>query len=341
MLVNFFYRLRLIMSVLPKDSNGCPYLQLAPMEGVGDPAFRKAIASVGGFNEAVTAFIRVPSNAHVQSLARRYQSNEISPIPLAAQIMGSDFDLMAAMAHELEQRGASRIDVNCGCPSNIVTSRGAGSILLKDPNLLFQVVSSVVKSVEIPVTIKMRSGYDDTSLFFENLSAAETSGAQYITLHPRTKSDGYRAPARWDLIGAAKAFVKIPVVGNGDIRSVEDALKMLKNTGCDGLMIGRGIVMNPFLFLQIRSHFSRTVFQPVLNDLIQYFRVYMSNLAEDLSPLQRVNKIKQLFALYCQSSECLMQKRHEILAAQHRDLDEFFAFIQTCLMSNWTKLYRM
>ncbi len=322
--------------LLPKDSNGCPYLQLAPMEGVGDPAFRKAIASIGGFDEAVTAFIRVPSNAHVQSLARRYQANELSPIPLAAQIMGADPDLMAAMGHELAQRGALRIDVNCGCPSNIVTSRGAGSVLLKDPNLLFKVVNAVVKSVTIPVTIKMRSGYEDTSLFFENLSAAAMSGVQYITLHPRTKSEGYRSPARWDLIRAAKEFLKIPVVGNGDIRSVGDALNMLKDTGCDGLMIGRGIVMNPFLFLQIRSRFSGTVFQPGWDDLVRYFRVYMSNLAEDLSPLQRVNKVKQILALYCHSSECLMQKRHEILAAQHSDPDEFFAFVQTCLISNWT-----
>lgn len=319
------------MPILPKDSNGCPYLQLAPMEGVGDPAFRKAIASIGGLDEAVTAFIRVPSNAHVQSLARRYQANEMAPIPLAAQIMGSDPDLMAAMGHELEQRGALRIDVNCGCPSNIVTSRGAGSVLLKDPDLLFKVVNAVVQSVAIPVTVKMRSGYEDTSLFFENLSAAAMSGVQYITLHPRTKADGYRNPARWDLIRAAKAFLKIPVVGNGDIRSVEDALDMLKNTGCDGLMIGRGIVMNPFLFLQIRGHFSGIAFHPVVDDLIRYFRVYMSNLAENLSPLQRVNKVKQLLALYCHSSDCLMQKRHEILAAQHNDLDEFFAFVQTYL----------
>jgi nifR3 family TIM-barrel protein len=323
--------------VLPKDANGCPYLQLAPMEGMGDRAFRKAMASVGGFDEAVIAFLRVPRNAHVKSLARRYESNEIAPIPLAAQIMGSDPDLMAAMAQELAQRGALRIDVNCGCPSNTVTSRGAGSCLLKDPDLLFKVVNAVAKSVVIPVTIKMRSGYEDTSLFFENLSAAQESGVQYITLHPRTKADGYDSPAQWDLIAQAKAFLKIPLVGNGDICNVADALNMLRRTGCDGLMIGRGSVMNPFLFHQIRSHFLGTVFQPQWEDLIRYFRVYISEMSEDLSQKLRVNKIKQLLGLYCKSSDLLMQKRHEILAAEYNDPDAFFAFVQPCLKEDFMR----
>ncbi|MBI2809721.1 MAG: tRNA-dihydrouridine synthase, partial [Candidatus Melainabacteria bacterium] len=106
------------MSLLPKDPNGCPFLILAPMEGVGDRCFRRAIGSVGGFDEAVTDFIRVPMNAHVESLARVYQWDEIAPIPLAAQIMGSDIELVPAMAREIQKRGALRIDLNCGCPSN-------------------------------------------------------------------------------------------------------------------------------------------------------------------------------------------------------------------------------
>src|SRR5271163_4146440 len=161
------------MALLPKNSHGCPYLFLAPMEGVGDRCFRRAMASVGGFDEAVTDFLRVPTNAHVQSLARAYQADETAPIPLAAQLMGSDPELMAAMAQEIEARGAPRIDLNCGCPSNTVTGRGAGSSLLKDPEFLYQVAKSIVKAVSIPVTVKMRSGYADISLFKENLLAAQ------------------------------------------------------------------------------------------------------------------------------------------------------------------------
>lgn len=146
------------LSLLPKDAYGCPYLQLAPMEGVGDSCFRKAIATIGGFDEAVRDFLRVPTNAHVKSLSKVYYAHELDPIPLTAQIMGSDTDLMASMAQELVLRGTSRIDVNCGCPSNTVTGRGAGSSLLKDPHTLYEVAKSVVQAVSIPVTVKMRSG---------------------------------------------------------------------------------------------------------------------------------------------------------------------------------------
>src|SRR5688572_10543822 len=135
------------MTLLPKDEFGCPTLQLAPMEGVGDASFRKAIASIGGFDEAVRDFLRVPKNAHVKSLAKVYDPHELSPIPLAAQLMGSDCDLMAEMAQEIERRGAPRIDINCGCPSNTVTGRGAGSSLLKEPNVLHEVARAVVQAV--------------------------------------------------------------------------------------------------------------------------------------------------------------------------------------------------
>src|ERR1700722_7191814 len=153
------------MALLPKHATGCPYLQLAPMEGVGDACFRKAIASIGGFDEAVKDFLRVPSNAHVKSLAKAYVADELAPIPLTAQLMGSDPELMADMAKEMQVRGAPRIDINCGCPSNTVTGRGAGSSLLKDSPFFHEVAQAVVKAVTIPVTIKMRTGFEDTSLF--------------------------------------------------------------------------------------------------------------------------------------------------------------------------------
>jgi len=323
------------LGMLPKDPNGCPYLQLAPMEGVGDRTFRKAMASIGGFDEAVRDFIRVPRCAHVKSLAREYEADELAPTPLAAQIMGSEPDLMGAMAQELAQRGAPRIDVNCGCPSNTVTGRGAGSSLLKAPNILYEVVRAVVKSVSIPVSIKMRSGYEDTSLFQENLAAAQESGVRYITLHPRTKSDGYGPPARWDLIAAAKSFLQIPLVGNGDICTVEDAVNMLKTTRCDGLMIGRGSIMNPFLFHQIRSRFSGIPFQSGWEDLVRYFGVYAAELNPNTSLKQQVGKIKQLMSYFCKGNACLMERRQSILTADTQDPTAFIALIQPLLRDHW------
>lgn len=306
---------------LPKDKNGCPYLQLAPMEGVGDHCFRKAMASVGGFDEAVRDFLRVPKNAHVKSLAKAYQADELAPIPLTCQLMGSDPQLMADMAREIHIRGAPRIDINCGCPSNTVTGRGAGSSLLKNPMFIYEVAQAVVKSVSIPVTLKMRSGYEDVSLFKENLLAAQESGVKYITLHPRTKMDGYGPPARWDLIAEAKSILKIPIVGNGDILTVSHALEIQKMTGCDGLMIGRGSIINPFIFLEIRAHFSQTAFFPKWEDIKKYFDIYIQSISVETPMKTRINKLKQLLGFFFKRNANLLEKRQTILTSSHTCID--------------------
>lgn len=314
------------MTLLPKDPHGCPYLILAPMEGVGDRSFRKAMASIGGFDEAVRDFLRVPQNAHVKSLAKEYVAEELAPIPLAAQIMGSDLDLMAEMAKEMQRRGAKRIDVNCGCPSNTVTGRGAGSSLLKDPSFLHEVAKSVVKAVSVPVTVKMRSGFEDTSLFEENLFAAQESGISYLTLHPRTKVDGYGPPARWDLIARAKQLLKIPIVGNGDILNVTDACNMLKNTGCDALMIGRGSVINPFIFQEIRAHFANVPFFPKWQSFTTFIEVFTQEFPEAMTARTRVNKLKQLFGFLMKGNSRLQTHREACLGMQAADMESFLAF---------------
>lgn len=323
------------MTLLPKNKHGCPYLILAPMEGVGDHCFRKAMASIGGFDEAVRDFLRVPTNAHVVSLASRYQADETAPIPLAAQLMGSDPELMAAMAQEIERRGSPRIDLNCGCPSNTVTGRGAGSSLLKDPNHLYQIAKAMKKAVSIPVTAKLRSGFDDLSLFKENLLAAQESGIQYITLHPRTKADGYGPPARWDLIAEAKALLKIPVVGNGDILTVNDALQMLKTTACDALMIGRGSIINPFIFHQIKSHFSQTSYECTWENLLGYFEVYLGELSFLVHEKTKINKLKQLFGFLFKKNPRLLEKRQDILKSSHLQLPLFLDYALQSLKEDW------
>ena len=311
------------MTLLPKDEFGCPTLQLAPMEGVGDASFRKAIASIGGFDEAVRDFLRVPKNAHVKSLAKVYDPHELSPIPLAAQLMGSDPDLMAEMAQEIERRGAPRIDINCGCPSNTVTGRGAGSSLLKEPNVLHEVAKAVVQAVSIPVSLKMRIGFEDTSLFQENVLAAESAGVCYITLHPRTKVDGYGPPARWEYIAAAKQLLKIPLVGNGDIVTVPDALRMLEQTGCDALMIGRGSLMNPFLFHEIRAHFAGRTYTPPADGVRHYFETFLAALPEELPVRQRINKLKQLLSFLLKKEP---ERRQAVLTASFESPEAFLAF---------------
>ena len=312
---------------LPKNHDGCPFLLLAPMEGVGDRAFRKAMASIGGFDQACTEFLRVPVNAHVPSLAKRYFCEETAPIPQAAQIMGSEPGLMGEMAHALSLRGAPRIDLNCGCPSNTVTGKGAGSSLLKDPMQLHKVAKAMVEAVEIPVTAKLRSGFEDTSLFKENLLAAQESGIRFLTLHPRTKADGYGPPARWDLIAEAKQILSIPVVGNGDILSVQDALRMLKETGCDALMIGRGGVINPFIFQMIKGHFSGKPYVPSWEAFMQYLRIFIAHFPPEMSLRGQLNKLKCLFGFLFQANPCLLERRFSILKADASCVSAYLDFV--------------
>lgn len=272
----------------------CPKLFLAPMEGLGSLPFRKAMVHFGGFDEACTEFIRVPHNAHVESLAKEYDCNALAPYPQAAQIMGSDPFLMQEMAKVLSDKNAPRIELNCGCPSNTVTGRGAGSSLLKTPDLLYTIASSMVKASSTPVSVKLRTGYEDTLLFEDNLLAAQESGAAFITVHARTKADGYKNPANWDYIAKAKSLLKIPVIGNGDILNVEDALRMLKNTGCDGLMIGRGAVINPWIFQEIKHHFSQQPTHKSLQDLKTFLEIFVTHIRHDSLERNKINYFKQL-----------------------------------------------
>jgi tRNA-dihydrouridine synthase C len=304
----------------------CPKLFLAPMEGLGDRTFRKAMASVGGFDEAVMDFLSVPKNAHVQSLAKRYDPFELSPIPMACQLMGSEPELMGKMAYEVALKGALRVDLNCGCPSNTVTGNGAGSSLLKNPELLHKIASTMVQSVSIPVTLKMRSGYEDTSLFKENLFAAASSGIKFLTIHPRTKMDGYKGSANWDLIAQAKELLDIPICGNGDILNVEDALRMLKHTKCDYLMIGRGAVINPFIFREIKAHFQNESFFATWDMLLKYLQVFISEMPQDSPSRGKINKMKQLFSFLFRSKNFSEEERKKMLTFTPQTLTSFLEF---------------
>lgn len=301
------------------------------MEGLGDYPFRRAMAAIGGFDQACTEFLRVPTNAHVPSLAKHYIFDETHPIPQAAQLMGSDPALMAEMAREVVKRGAPRVDLNCGCPSNTVTGRGAGSSLLKDPDLLHQIAKAMVQAVDVPVTAKLRAGFEDTSLFKENLLAAQESGIRFLTLHPRTKVDGYGPPARWELIAEAKKLLRIPVVGNGDILTVDDALRMLKMTHCDALMIGRGSVINPFIFLEVRAHFAGVPFERSWEAMQLFLRVYIDSLAPNMPLRSNLNKIKQLAGFLLQSTAALKTRRLEFLRQSYQSVEECLDFLFSLL----------
>ena len=277
------------------------------MEGVGSHPFRKAISLIGGFDEACTDFLRVPLNAHIPSLAKKYNPLETAPIPLAAQIMGSEPLLMGKMCKELFRLGAPRVDLNCGCPSNRVTGRGAGSSLLKTPDLLHSIAKEMVKEASGPVTVKLRAGFDDFSLFEENLLAAESAGIAFLTLHPRTKAQIYRPPCHWHLIQKAKEILKIPVIGSGDVLTPKDAERMWNETGCDGIMVGRGAIQNPWIFQEIRAHFNLSHRKTTPEGFIDYLTFFAHHIGEN-----SVDHMKQLIN-YMFFSPRLIAHRDRIL----------------------------
>jgi tRNA-dihydrouridine synthase C len=237
----------------------------------------------------------------------------------------------------MEARHAPRVDLNCGCPSNTVTGRGAGSSLLKNPEDLHLIARSMVEAISIPVTAKLRSGFDDISLFKENLLAAQESGISYLTLHPRTKVEGYGPPARWDLIAEAKTLLNIPVVGNGDILTVNDALKMLQQTKCDALMIGRGSVINPFIFHQIKAYYAGKSFKREWSMLERYFEVYLSAIPDAMPERTKVNKLKQLLGFVFKGSTTLLEKRQGILKSSHQSVCSLLDFVLPQLKEDWVE----
>ena len=243
----------------------------APMEGLGDARFRIALAAngKGGFDEACREFIRVPGTLPngadpeklLRNLCARYDADELSGIPLGAQIMGSEPWLLTLAAEYLtREKRAPRVDLNCGCPANVVTGKGAGSSLLRDPEDVYACVKAVVdgaRGSDSYVTMKLRTGFDDSSLLRENLCAARDAGARFVSLHARTRAQGYSGRANWEDIAFAKEILDIPVIGNGDVTSPAKCAELLRVSNADGVMLGRGAVQDPLIFRRIAATVSR------------------------------------------------------------------------------------
>ncbi len=299
------------------------------MDVLGCRAFRKAIASIGGFDLAFQEFIRISSTSHVASLAKKHDPNELLPHRLTVQLMGSDPEIMARMCQTLVKNGAQHIDLNCGCPSKRVNGRGAGAFLLKEPEHLHRVAKAMVQSVDVPISVKIRSGYDDISLFRENLLAAETAGVSFLTLHPRTKKEGYSPPARWELIREAKEILSIPVVGSGDLFSATDAHAMLNETGCDALMIARGAVINPWIFHEIRGNYEKT-----WDQMERFFHVFYENI-QVTSIKGQLNQLKMIANYLFRGNKTLLGNRERMLREKYQGVESFFQTVLPLLKEGW------
>jgi len=229
-------------------------LILAPMAGVTDLPFRLLCKEQGAglvCMEMVSAKAIYYNNKNTESLMEIHPDEQ----PVSLQLFGSDPVIMGEMAKRIEDRPFAILDINMGCPVPKVVNNGEGSALMKDPVLVGKIVESVAKSIQKPVTVKIRKGFDDAHVnAVEIAKVAQESGAKAVAVHGRTRQQYYAGEADWEIIARVKDALSIPVIGNGDVTSPALAKQMAKQTGCDGIMIGRGVRGNPFLFHQVSTY---------------------------------------------------------------------------------------
>jgi tRNA-dihydrouridine synthase B len=247
-------------SVTIGDVRIAPATVLAPMAGVTDTVFRRFIRNLGGCGLIMTEFTSADGILRAKDRkAKLYLHFYEDEHPISAQLFGSDPRVMADAARIVEDLGFDLVDLNLGCPAKKVVKCNGGSGLLKDLPAIGKIFEAVRVAVKIPFTVKFRAGWNDENVVCVELAKmAEDCGLCAVALHARTREQGYSGQARWDWIAAVKQAVKIPVIGNGDIRMPEDACAMVVQTGCDAVMIGRTAPANPWIFRQIEQYCSAT-----------------------------------------------------------------------------------
>ena len=293
-----------------------PATVLAPMAGVTDTVFRRFIRNLGGCGLIMTEFTSADGVLRKKDQkAKRYLHFYADEHPISAQLFGSDPQVMAEAARMVEGLGFDLVDLNLGCPAKKVVKCNGGSGLLRDLPAIGRIFEAVRAAVKIPFTVKFRAGWNDDEIVCVELARmAESCGLAGVALHARTREQGYSGQARWEWIAAIKDAVKIPVIGNGDIRTPEDACAMVTQTGCDAVMIGRTAPSNPWIFRQIQQYcgnacvgpglrpghaeqssaaFSGQAYdEPTEADRYQMIRTYFQMLIEEELP-DAVGKMKQ------------------------------------------------
>lgn len=275
---------------------------LAPMAGYSNTSFRKIIKDMGAgliFAEMVSDKALVYQNAKTLELLKMSEEER----PIAQQIFGSDVESFVEAARIVESvMHPDIIDINMGCPvPKVAVSAQAGSALLKNPDKIYQIVSEVVKAVSVPVTVKIRLGWDESSInCVEVAKVIESAGASAITLHARTRAQGYSGKARWEYIKQVKESVSIPVIGNGDVKTCFDAKRMILETGCDAVMIGRGVLGNPWLIRDCVEYLeSGSVPKPVSNqEKIEMMRRHFELLKQDKNEKVALLEIRSNILFY-------------------------------------------
>jgi len=234
---------------------------LAPMEGVINHYMRRTLTSVGGYDGCVTEFVRITDQCLPDRVFKRLspeleqQGKTPNGVPVVVQLLGGDPEAMALNAQRVASLGAPAIDINFGCPSRFVNRKMGGSVLLREPARVHAIVAAVRKAVNktIPVTAKMRLGYENDALALDNALAIEAAGAAALTVHARTRLEGYTPPARWEALAPLRQALGIPLIANGDIHSLDDYYRCVQASGCVDVMLGRGAIADPSLANQIKQ----------------------------------------------------------------------------------------
>ncbi|MBD3163087.1 MAG: tRNA dihydrouridine synthase DusB [Candidatus Eisenbacteria bacterium] len=252
---------------------------LAPMEDVSDRPFRRVCRRLGA-DMVTTEF--VSSEALIRKVARSHGKIRLADDehPVGIQLYGNREEALVEAARVSERAGPDVIDINFGCPVKKVACKGAGSGLLREPELLLRLTEAVVRAVSLPVTVKTRLGWDDSSIVIVDLAKRlEDVGVAALTLHARTRKQMFKGEAAWEWIGRVKQAVSIPVIGNGDVRTPADVARMFETTGCDAVMIGRAAIGNPWIFPRAKAYL-RTGIDPGPPERAEQVAVFMEQLRE-------------------------------------------------------------
>lgn len=309
-----------------------PATVLAPMAGVTDSLFRKLIREQGGCGLVMTEF--TSSHGILQATCARKPTRSLQQLyfdpdehPISAQLFGADPGVLAEAARVCEDLGFDAVDLNLGCPAKKVVGSNGGSGLLRNLPLIARILEAIRRVISIPLTVKCRLGWDDTHLVHLELGRiAEETGCDAIALHPRTRQQGYSGRADWSRIAELKAAVRIPVIGNGDIRQPEDAVRMVVETGCDGVMIGRAAAWNPWIFRQLQEYIETGYYTvPTEQDRYRLIWDYFTRLVA-LGRSDALGKMKQFTSLFTHG----VRNGSELRAAVHqaRSVQEVFARVR-------------
>ena len=272
-----------------------PPLVLAPVAGHTDSLFRQVVKGLGGCGLVVSELVSTEGMTRYQDKTSFLTRFEEAERPISIQIFGSDADRMAQAAAMVEEMGADIVDVNLGCPVKKVVRQGGGSHLLRDLPLAGKILRAVRKAIRIPLTVKIRSGWDRNSInALEVLRLAEDCGVDALAIHGRTRSDLFSGRADWGIIARVKERARIPVIGNGDVFAPADAARMFRETGVDGVMIGRGALGNPWLIRQCWDHLSGRESVPLtLEARMDFFVAFLRRISVEVPAPVALGKIKK------------------------------------------------